>query len=31
MGGHGWEGGVVEGDGDGWKGLDLGEKGEGQG
>jgi hypothetical protein len=29
MGGHGWEGGVAEGNGDGWKGLGLGGEAEG--
>ncbi len=31
MGGHGWKGGVAEGDGDGWKGLGLGGEGKDQG
>jgi len=31
MGGHGWKGGVAEGDGDSWKGLSLGLGGEGEG
>jgi hypothetical protein len=26
MDGHGWKGGVVEGDGDGWKGLGGGRE-----
>jgi hypothetical protein len=31
MGGHDWDGGVVEGDGDGWNGLGLDGEGDDQG